>query len=44
VTADGETRFLDNRGVVVAVFQSADVLLYSMTPIEQEPPPPFSAK
>lgn len=43
VRSEGEeTHFVDSRGVVVAVFRSADVLMYSMTPIEAEPPPESS--
>lgn len=46
-TEGEETRFLDARGVIVAAFRSLDVLMYSMQPIEPDPPPPpaeFSAK
>jgi hypothetical protein len=39
-TQGDETQFLDAAGAVVAVFQSIDVLVYSMTPIETEPPSP----
>ncbi len=39
VKSEGEeTDFLDSRGVVIATFRSADVLLYSMQPIDTEPP------
>lgn len=45
-TEGGETHFLDSRGVVIAIFRSTDVLMYSMKPIEPDPPPglEFSAK
>ncbi len=33
-----ETQFLDSRGVVVASFRTIDVLIYSMVPIDTEPP------
>jgi hypothetical protein len=39
VASEGEaTHFLDSRGVVVATFRSADVLLYSMKEIDTELP------
>jgi hypothetical protein len=46
VSAGEETRLLDSRGVIVAVFRSTDVLMYSMRPIEPDPPAhfEFSAK
>ena len=33
-----ETHFLDSRGVIIATFRTADVLLYSMQPIQTDPP------
>ena len=45
ITEGEETQFIDSRGVVVAIFRSTDLLMYSMKPIEPEPLPPteFSA-
>ena len=37
-TEGEETHFVDSRGVVVAIFRSTDVLMYSMQAIEPDPP------
>ena len=38
-TEGDDTHFLDSRGVIVATFRSAEVLLYSMQAIDTDPPP-----
>lgn len=35
-TQGDETHFIDSRGVAVAIFQSIDVLMYSMRPIDED--------
>ncbi len=44
-TEKDETHFVDSRGVIVAIFRSLDVLMYSMKPIDPDMPyESFSAK